>query len=235
MKTSKANSNPSLVCQDVGLYRRSADGTERAVLTEVSTELHAGEGIMISGVTGAGKSTLLHLFAGLLRPSEGRIIANGRTVSRWSAVHRDRWRRRIGIVFQQPHFLTELSVFENVVLPMVPRGNSLARLRRSAWEALEALGIRHLAPEKISELSGGEQQRVSIARALVCRPPILIADEPTAHQDDDGAAMIIDTFTRWKRPDTLTVVAAHDSRWERHGKYTDRHLWLEQGRLKEPQ
>ena len=106
--------NSSLICKNVSLYCRRADGSERAILKRVNATLNAGQGIMVSGVTGAGKSTLLHLFAGLLRPSEGRIIVNGQPVSRWNTVHRDRWRRQVGIVFQQPHLLNELTVFENV-------------------------------------------------------------------------------------------------------------------------
>ncbi len=225
--------NSSLICQNVSLYRRRADGSERAILEQVNATLNAGQGVMVSGVTGAGKSTLLHLFAGLLRPTEGRILSNGQAVSRWSTAHRDRWRRQVGIVFQQPYLLNELTVLENVIFPMIPRENSIARLRESAREALQAFGICHLAKQKVLTLSGGEQQRVSIARAIVSRPAILIADEPTAHQDDEGAALIIDTFTRLKRPHTITIIAAHDPRWAQHEDFADKHFFIENGRLKE--
>lgn len=222
----------SLVCQGVSLYRRRADGAERAILKDVNAALNTGEGVMVSGETGAGKSTLLHLFAGLLRPTEGRIIVNGQAVSRWNTVHRDRWRRQVGIVFQHPHLLNELTVLENVILPMIPRGGSITRLRKFAREAIEACGVRHLAGQKAAALSGGEQQRVSIARAIVAKPAILIADEPTAHQDDEGAELIIKTFIRWKRPNTITIIAAHDPRWARHGEFADKHLLMANGRLK---
>ena len=102
-----------LVCQNVSLYRRRTDGSEQAILKHVNATLNAGEGIMISGNTGAGKSTLLHILAGLLRPSQGQIEANGQPVSRWNAAHRDFWRRKIGIVFQQPHLINEFTVLEN--------------------------------------------------------------------------------------------------------------------------
>ena len=225
----------SLVCQNVSLFRRRADGSERAVLKHVDATLKAGEGAMISGKTGAGKSTLLHLLAGLLRPSQGQITANGQPVSRWNTVYRDLWRRKVGIVFQHPHLINEFTVLENVILPMIPRGTSLTQLRKLAWDALDTFGISHLAKQKVPSLSGGEQQRVSIARAIVSRPNILIADEPTAHQDDEGAALIIEKFVAWKLPHTIIIVAAHDPRWAHHGKFADKHFLLEDGCLKDLQ
>ncbi len=225
----------SLVCQNVSLFRRRPDGSERAILKQVDATLNAGEGAMISGKTGAGKTTLLHLLAGLLRPSEGQITANGQPISHWNTFHRDRWRRQVGIIFQQPHLINEFTVLENVILPMIPRGNSISQLRKLAWEALDTFEISHLANQKVRSLSGGEKQRVSIARAIISRPAILIADEPTAHQDDQGAAMIIDKFVRWKLPHTIIIVAAHDPRWAEHGKFADKHLLLENGRLRELQ
>jgi ABC-type ATPase involved in cell division len=104
-----------------------------------------------------------------------------------------------------------------------------------ACEALDTFGIPHLAKQNVRSLSGGEQQRVSIARAIVSRPTILIADEPTAHQDDEGAALIIEKLTSWKLPHTIMIVAAHDPRWVQHGKFADKHFLLEDGRLKELQ
>ena len=231
----KVDMSLSIVCQNVSLFRRRADGSERAILKHVDATLNAGEGAMISGKTGAGKSTLLHLLAGLLRPSEGQITVAGEPVSRWNTVHRDLWRRKIGIVFQHPRFINELTVLENVILPMIPRGTSITQLRNLARQALEFFGISHLAKQNVLSLSGGEQQRVSIARAIVSRPAILIADEPTAHQDDEGAALIIEKFVGWKLPHTITIVAAHDPRWAQSGKFTDKHFLLEDGRLRKLQ
>ena len=225
----------SLVCQNVSLFRRRPDGSERAILKQVDATLNAGEGAMISGKTGAGKTTLLHLLAGLLRPSEGQITANGQPISHWNTFHRDRWRRQVGIIFQQPHLINEFTVLENVILPMIPRGKSISQLRKLAWVALDTFEISHLAKQKVLSLSGGEKQRVSIARAIISRPAILIADEPTAHQDDQGTAMIIDKFAEWKLPHTIIIVAAHDPRWAEHGKFADKHLLLENGRLRELQ
>ena len=225
----------SLVCQNVSLFRRRPDGSERAILTNIDATLKAGEGIMITGKTGAGKSTLLHLLAGLLRPSQGQIIANGQPISRWNTFHRDRWRRQVGIVFQHPQLINEFTVLENVILPMIPRANTISQLRKLAWEALDSFEISHLAKQKVLSLSGGEKQRVSIARAVISRPAILIADEPTAHQDDEGAALIIEKFTGWKQSYTTIIVAAHDPRWAEHKKFADKRFELETGRLKELQ
>ena len=227
--------NLSLVCQNVSLFRRRPDGSERAILKNIDATLKAGEGFMITGKTGAGKSTLLHLLAGLLRPSQGQITANGQPISRWNTFHRDRWRRQVGMVFQHPQLINEFTVLENVILPMIPRGNSVSRLRKLAWEALDTFEISHLGKQKVQSLSGGEKQRVSIARAFISRPVILIADEPTAHQDDEGAALIIEKFAGWKQPHTIIIVAAHDPRWAEHGKFADKHFQLDNGRLKELQ
>jgi ABC-type lipoprotein export system ATPase subunit len=225
----------SLVCQNVSLFRRRADGSERAILKHVDATLNAGEGAMISGKTGAGKSTLLHLLTGLLRPSQGQITANGQPVSRWNTVHRDLWRRQVGIVFQHPHLIDELTALENIILPMIPRGTSLSQLRKLAWDALDTFGISHLAKQNVRSLSGGEQQRVSIARAIVSKPAILVADEPTAHQDDEGTALIIEKFAEWKLAHAIVIVAAHDPRWAQHEKFADKHFLLENGRLRQLQ
>jgi putative ABC transport system ATP-binding protein len=225
----------ALVCEDIGLLRRGWDGSQRAVLNGVSAAFHAGQLTLVSGRTGAGKSTLLHILAGLLRPSQGQVLADDAPVSRWNTAHRDRWRRKVGIVFQHPRLLNELTVLENVILPIIPRVSSIALLRRRGYEALESLGISHLAGQPGFALSGGEQQRVSIARAIVSQPEILIADEPTAHQDETGAAAIIHRLTEWKRPHTIAIIAAHDARLRRHSDFADRQFELRGGCLKELQ
>ena len=225
----------ALVCQDISLMRRGWDGSQRAVLKNVNAVFKSGQLTIISGLTGAGKSTLLHILAGLLRPSQGQVLADDSPVSRWNTAHRDRWRRKVGIVFQHPRLLNELTVLENVILPLIPRISSIIRLRRCGYEALEKLDISHLAGQPTFALSGGEQQRVAIARAIVSQPEILIADEPTAHQDETGAAAIIHRFTEWKRPETITIIAAHDARLRGHSEFADRQFELSGGFLKELQ
>jgi len=223
----------ALVCQDITLLRRGWDGSPRTVLKSVNAVFSAGQVTLISGLTGAGKSTLLHILAGLLRPSQGQVLADNCPVSRWNTAYRDRWRRKVGIVFQHPRLLIDLTVLENVMLPMIPRISSIARLRQHGYEALEKLDISHLAGQPAFMLSGGEQQRVSIARALVSQPEILIADEPTAHQDEAGAAAIIQRISECRRPGSITIIAAHDARLVGHGKFADRQFELKDGSLKE--
>lgn len=223
----------ALVCRNISLLRRGWDGTQRAVLNSVNAVFKSGEITIISGLTGAGKSTLLHILAGLLRPSQGQVLADDLPVSRWNTAHRDRWRRKVGIVFQHPRLFNELSVLENVVLPLIPRSSSIGRLRQRGYEALEKLSISHLAGQAGFTLSGGEQQRVAIARAMVSQPEILIADEPTAHQDETGAGTIIRRFSEYRRPGTITIVAAHDARLLGYGRFADRHFELAGGCLKE--
>jgi len=223
----------TLVCQDISLLRRGWDGSQRAVLNNVNAVFKAGRVTVISGLTGAGKSTLLHILAGLLRPSQGQVLADNQPVSRWNTAHRDRWRRKVGIIFQYPRLFNELTVLENVVLPLIPRVRSLARLRQFGFEALESLGILHLAGQTGFTLSGGEQQRVAIARAIVSQPEILIADEPTAHQDEAGAGAIIRRFVEWTRPNTITIIAAHDARLRQHKDFADGKFELSGGCLKE--
>jgi putative ABC transport system ATP-binding protein len=223
----------ALVCQNISLLRRGWDGSPHAVLKNVNADFKPGQVSIISGLTGAGKSTLLHILAGLLRPSQGQVLADSHPVSRWNTAHRDRWRRKVGIVFQHPRLLNELTVLENVVLPIIPRVKSIGRLRQRGYEALESMGISHLAGQPGFTLSGGEQQRVSIARAIVSQPEILIADEPTAHQDDAGTASIIHRLSKWKRPDTITIIAAHDARLRRHSDFADRQFELQGGCLRE--
>ena len=225
----------ALVCEDIGLLRRGWDGSQRAVLNGVSAAFHAGQLTLVSGRTGAGKSTLLHILAGLLRPSQGQVLADDAPVSRWNTAHRDRWRQKLGIVFQHPRLLNELTVLENVLLPIVPRMKSIAALRQRGYEALERLGISHLAGQIGFALSGGEQQRVAVARAIVSRPEILIADEPTAHQDQDGLTAIVRCLAEAKRPGTITIIAAHDSRLHRQAGLADRQFVLADGCLKELQ
>jgi ABC-type lipoprotein export system ATPase subunit len=223
--------NP-IVCHDVSVAFRMADGRENQVLRNVRAEFPAGQTSLVCGRTGAGKSTLLHVLAGLKRPTEGEVRIGDRNVSRWISAHRDRWRRQVGIVFQLHHLLRGLSVLENVLVPMIPRDFPIRRSRRRALDLLAKLDMSHLRNENIRSLSGGERQRVAIARALVSRPAFLLADEPTAHQDRQGAAAVLRVLAEAREWDAVIVVAAHDLRvWE--SEPSGRRYRLENGALKE--
>jgi putative ABC transport system ATP-binding protein len=207
------------------------DGTERTILGGIDAAFASGRCSAITGATGAGKSTLLHILAGLMRPTSGEVSVDGQPVSRWIGTHRDRWRRRIGIVFQFPNLLQDLTVLDNVMVPMIPRGAGLGELTQRCLKVLGDVRLSHLAQQRVYELSGGERQRVSLARALVGRPAILIADEPTAQQDDTDSALVVRILSALTDQNITVIVAAHDSRIFQHD-LVDAHFALEAGRLR---
>ena len=220
-----------LQCHRLSLMRTGPSGTERAVLSGVEAIFPAGVVTLITGATGAGKSTLLHLLGGVLRPTQGEVRADGQPVSRWLASHRDRWRREVGIVFQQAYLLPDLTVFENVLLPLIPRPGTLTTWRRQAQMALRALNVGHLARERASLLSGGERQRVALARATVTGPRFLLADEPTAFQDTEGTRLIMSLLQKTKERGASVILTSHDMQVAAQ-PFAERHYHLTDGQLK---
>jgi ABC-type lipoprotein export system ATPase subunit len=201
------------------------------VLAGVNAVFLPGRVSLISGRTGTGKSTLLHTLGGLMRPSAGEVLAGDRPVSRWIGAHRDVWRRSVGMVLQHPCLMADLTVLENVLLPLVPQGLSLSQARYRGAAALESVGLSHLAGSAAGVLSGGERQRVTVARALVVRPAILLADEPTAHQDDDAAALVWDRLRACAAGGAVVIAAGHDPRFSQASADADRYH-LADGRLR---
>ena len=220
-----------LECHKISLTRRSRDGQEKLILSDLNAAFAAGQLAVIAGETGAGKSTLLHVLAGLLRPTQGVVLADGDPVSRWVSAHRDRWRRRVGIVFQSDRLISDLSAMENVLLPLLPRGYNLSSCRQLAIEALGRLKVDKLAANTIGRLSGGERQLVAIARALVSQPSFLLVDEPTAHQDQARAVAVMDTLLAAAAAGAAVIVTAHDARILTSG-ITRHRYQLECGRLR---
>jgi ABC-type lipoprotein export system ATPase subunit len=220
-----------LVCCHLTAVHREADGTPRRILDDVSLAARPGEVVLITGPTGAGKTTLLTLLAGLQRPSAGEVDADGQPVSRWTTPHLDRWRRQVGIVFQEPQFFDDLSVLENLMLALVPLGVPRNRWRPRAGAALEAVGVGQLAHRPAWQLSSGEAQRVGMARALSRRPRYLLADEPTAHQDDVAMTLIAAALAGAAADGAAVVVTAHDPRLRQSGVAAV-HWVLEGGRLR---
>ncbi len=199
-------------CVNVSLIISLSGHAEKSIIHRVKAEFNAGQMSLITGVTGAGKSTLLHILAGIIRPTEGEVIVDDQKVSRWMAYHRDRWRKKVGIIFQQPHLLNDLTVFENVCLPLIPQKMPMQTIRKKAFHALDCLGLSHMAGERVTALSGGERQQISIARAIVSGPELILADEPTAHQDMENVTRLMDVFEHHKRKNTVVIVASHDPR-----------------------
>ena len=200
------------------------------LLRNIDAVFPGGHVVLVSGRNGAGKSTLLHLLAGLLRPTSGEIAADGQPVSRWLTAHRDRWRRRVGIIFQQDRLLSDLTVLENVILPLVPRLGGPRHWRTCGRAMLAQLNADDLARQSVSALSGGQRQRVAAARALVDAPDYVVADEPTAHQDLDNARRLGQLLRQTADRGAVVVVAAHDRHVD-EWLDVDQHLILDNGYL----
>lgn len=204
-------------CHNLCFSRSSSGRGEKTVLDQVNCSFSAGEVSLITGNTGAGKSTLLHVLAGLIRPSSGEVQVDGSPVSRWVTAHKDLWRRKAGIVFQQPHLLSGMTALENVMSPLIPRGSRLAEIRKAGLHSLERLNAISLAGKEVTALSGGEKQKIAMARSLAAGPEALFADEPTAHQDDESAGLMLDLFREETLRGCVVVIAAHDHRILRSG------------------
>lgn len=178
-------------------------------LTDISFNLAHGEMAFITGQSGAGKSTLLRLVALLARPSRGQIIVNGVNLATIKRRHVAEYRQQIGIIFQNFNLLNDRTVHDNIALPLVIRGFSHQDIGKRVRAALDSVGL--LGKEKMLPLalSGGEQQRVGIARAIVTKPMLLIADEPTGNLDPRLAREVMQVFERFHQVGVSVLVATH--------------------------
>ncbi|MBB6235429.1 putative ABC transport system ATP-binding protein [Pedobacter sp. AK013] len=171
---------------------------------------------LLLGASGSGKSTLLNIISGLLKPSQGEVLINGTDLYTLSAKERDRFRgRHIGIIFQRPHLIRSLDVLDNLELAAVMAGLPIDHERNLSL--LADLGIAELAKNYPDELSQGQLQRVSVARALVNKPDLLIADEPTSSLDDENANQVIQMLTTQAKDNgAALIIATHDGRVRDH-------------------
>jgi cell division transport system ATP-binding protein len=185
-------------------------GRGRNILANINFRIHAGEFIVVSGPSGAGKSTLLKLVGGLESPTRGSIHVNGQRLDKLSPRARPYLRRTVGIILQDTRLLYDRNVFENVMLPLTVTGYTTHAATSRVRAALEKVGLGGKEALNPIELSGGEQQCLAIARAIVNRPAILIADEPTANLDRDSAARIMNVFRDFNRVGVTTLIASHD-------------------------
>jgi cell division transport system ATP-binding protein len=203
-------------------------GGEEA-LRGISFSLQAGEFAFVTGHSGAGKSTLLKLIPAIERPTSGSVVVNGQNVGALKRSAVPYLRRNLGLVFQDQKLLYDRTVYENVMLPLAISGQPPREAAKRVRAALDKVGL--LARERANpiQLSGGEQQRLAIARAVVNRPAVLVADEPTANLDVESAARILDIFVAFHQVGVTLLVATHDQALiERYGK---RVLRLAAGRL----
>jgi predicted ABC-type transport system involved in lysophospholipase L1 biosynthesis ATPase subunit len=202
-----------------------------SVLRGVTFEVSPGERVAVLGKSGSGKSTLLHLIGGLDVPTSGQIVVAGRDLGRISRNERAEFRLAcVGIIFQAFHLIPNRSAVENVELPMAFAAVSARDRRRQAAATLEAVGLGHRLKHRPAELSGGERQRVAVARALVNRPQLLLADEPTGNLDSaTGADVIAEILRQVKTIGAALVLVTHDE--ELAARSSDRVLHMQDGVL----
>jgi putative ABC transport system ATP-binding protein len=204
----------STVVEARGLARRyPGDGAPVRAVDGVDLVVEAGEAVSVMGPSGCGKSTLLHLLGGLERPDAGELYLGGRRVdglseTRWAVFRR----RAVGFVFQAFHLVDELTAVENVELPALLVGVPRRAARHRAMELLERLGVAGRAGHLPDHLSGGEQQRVAVARALVNEPLVVLADEPTGNLDSRATGDLLRLFGELGRAGQTLLVVTHDAR-----------------------
>jgi lipoprotein-releasing system ATP-binding protein len=208
------------------------DGGLLTVLDGVSLQVQRGEMVAIVGASGAGKSTLLHLLGALDRPTRGRVIVGGLTLDSLDDETLAATRNRsVGFVFQFHHLLREFSALENVMIPLRIGGWEIGKAQRRAAELLERVGLGARMTHRPSELSGGEQQRTAVARALAIDPAIVLADEPSGNLDHANAERLHDLFEELSRDLEIAMVIVTHNR--SLASRADRVLLLEDGRLVE--
>ncbi len=210
-----------------GVAKRYPGGQQ--ALQDISFAIEAGELAFISGHSGAGKSTLLKLIAAIERPTSGAVLVNGQNVGALKRAALPYLRRNLGLVFQDQKLLYDRSVYDNVMLPLAFGDLAPKEAARRARAALDKVGLLGRDRANPIQLSGGEQQRLAIARAVVNRPSIVIADEPTANLDAESAARILEIFVAFNQVGVTVLVATHDQALI--GRYARRVLRLAQGRL----
>jgi cell division transport system ATP-binding protein len=179
-------------------------------LKDLSLHVERGEMTFVTGHSGAGKSTLLRLIALIERPTSGQVIVDGQNTRRVSRRKIPAYRRQIGMVFQDHKLLYDRPVFDNVAMPLVIAGISHRDAARRVRAALDQVGLLHKEKQRPETLSSGEQQRVGIARAIVSRPKLLIADEPTGNLDPDLSLEVMRIFRRFNEVGVTVLIASHD-------------------------
>jgi len=203
----------------------------RDALTNVTFGIAAGEFVYLTGHSGAGKSTIFKLIAGLERPTAGTVVVNGHNIGRMGERSIPFFRRQLGLVMQDHRLLFDRSVFDNVMLPLQVSGMERNEARRRARAALDKVGLSGRERANPIALSGGEQQRVCLARAVVNRPAVVVADEPTASLDTGHAERILAIFVDFNRVGVTVLVATHDESLP--SRFPGRELRLHQGALAE--
>ncbi|HEX8985441.1 MAG TPA: ABC transporter ATP-binding protein [Bryobacteraceae bacterium] len=223
--------NDVLICLEDVKKVFLTDEMETHALDGVHLQIRRGEYISIAGPSGCGKSTLLSILGLLDSPSDGKYILNNKPVENLKASERARIRNReIGFVFQAFNLIGDLTVYENVELPLTYRGMPSSERKKRCQNALERVGMSHRMKHYPAQLSGGQQQRVAVARALVGDPLILLADEPTGNLDSKNGEAVMDLMRELHRGGATICMVTHDPRY---AAYSDRSIHLFDGRVVE--
>jgi cell division transport system ATP-binding protein len=202
-----------------------------AALTDIDLSVSKGELIFLAGPSGAGKSTLLKMIAAIERPSSGTVTVNGQDIGRLKTSGLPYLRRNLGLILQQQRLLVDRDILTNVMLPLVVSGATRADAEKRARAALDKVGLLDKAKSEPLSLSGGEQQRAAIARAIVNRPQIILADEPTANLDRGNANKVLDALRAFHGVGVTCLISTHD---EPTLGSASRVIHLDQGRLTDP-
>jgi len=204
-------SSPVIELVDVSKRYESSSGCVVEALSGVSLTINQGEMVAITGRSGSGKSTLLHVMSGLTAPTEGQVHLVGKDISGMTDSQRASFRnRQMGFVFQSFFLEPALSAWENVALPLIVQKTSLADRKARAVEALERVGLNERIAHKPSELSGGEAQRVCIARSIISHPDLIFADEPTGNLDEHSSQNVMAILRKLADDGTTVVLVTHD-------------------------
>jgi len=197
-------------------------------LENVNIEVSKGSSLLLMGASGTGKTTILNIIGCLVRPTAGRVLIDGKNVSRLPEHFLCSVRRKnIGFIFQQFNLIPGHTLLDNIVLPLLPMGVSPRKRDKIAIEKLSILSLEHKKDFDVGELSGGEQQRAAIARALINNPDIILADEPTSNVDSKNAEFIIALFDKFKKEGKTIIISSHDPRVV-ESNLADQVLFLEQ-------
>ena len=210
-----SDANSTFLIEAAGLTKvYTTPASQVVVFEQLDIKVERGRLVGVIGPSGAGKSTLLHLLGGLDRPSKGVVLFNGTNIFEWNATELAQFRNRhIGFVFQFHHLLPEFTVLENTMMPIAIRGEAREAVERRAIQLLERVGLGRRMTHQVGEISGGEQQRVAIARSLVGGPQLLLADEPTGNLDHRTGFSIFEMIRELHREHGLTsVIATHNEK-----------------------
>ena len=203
-----------VLIENLNKYYQSGEKKE-IILDNINLHIKKGECIILKGVSGSGKTTLLSIIAGLDKPSSGKVLVDSEPISKLPDIHLSQFRaKKIGIVFQNFNLIDNISLEDNVIVPLIASGVALSEARAKAKEALELANILHKKESFPNELSGGEKQRGAIARALVANPKLILCDEPTANLDKKNSLLFIESLKDMHKMGKTIIVATHDSLFE---------------------